>query len=295
MKNLRAVFHPNKITISGKSTIVDTDSGKYVVKDKNKDLKELFNYLDSRSFNNYPNIIDEYDNSYVYEYLDEVKIPLNQKSIDMAKLLAKLHYKTSYYKTLVKDDIKEVYENILNNILYFENYYNKLFNLAFNEEYMRPSYYLLIRNESKINALILFLKEELEKWYKKAIEIDKQRVVYCHNNLSIEHYKSLDKGYFISWDNYKVDSPVLDLINLYHNDFNKYDYGEFLSTYLKDFSLLPEEKRLLFIVISLPKVTYFTDNDMDNTINIGKFIDYINKTERIIRPYYPINEDVKNI
>ena len=209
----------------------------------------------------------------------------------MAKLLANLHYKTSHYIPVVQDDIKEIYENILGNILYFEQYYNRIYNLAENEEYMRPSYYLLIRNQSKINALIKFIKDNLESWYKESINNDKTRVVYNHNNLSIDHFKENKNNYFISWDNYKIDSPVLDLINLYHNDFTKYDYSNFLSNYLKNFNLLPNEKRLLFIVISLPKVVYFTDNDMDNTINIGKFIDYINKTEKLIRPYYPIDNN----
>ena len=291
MKRIREVFHPSKITLSGRSTIVDTDSGKYVIKEKNKDLKSLFSYLDSRSFNNYPKIIDEYEDNYVYDYIDDVNVPINQKASDMAKLLANLHYKTSHYIPIVKDNIKEIYENILGNILYFEKFYNKIFNLAENEEYMRPSYYLLIRNQSKINGLIKFLKDELEKWYKESISKDKTRVVYNHNNLSLDHYKESKQDYFISWDNYKVDSPVLDLINLYHNDFTKYDYSNFLSNYLKNFSLLADEKRLLFIVLSLPKITYFNENEMNNTINVGKFIDYINTTEKLIRPYYPIDDN----
>ena len=291
MKNLRKIFNPNKITLAGKSTIVDTESGKYVIKEKNKDIKSLFNYLDSRSFNNHPKIIDEYDNNYVYEYINDVESPINQKASDMANLLSNLHYKTSHYIPIVKDDIKKIYENIISNIIYFENFYNRIYNIAENEEYMRPSYYLLIRNQSKINALIKFLKENTEKWYKESIDKDKTRVVYCHNNLSLDHFKYGTKNYFISWDNYKIDSPVLDLINLYHNDFTKYDYSNFLSTYLKGSDLLPIEKRLLFIVISLPKVTYLTDDEMNNTIKIGKLIDYINSTEKLIRPYFPIDND----
>lgn len=290
MKSVREVFHPSKITIAGKTTIVDTESGKYVIKNKNKDLNSLFNYLDSRSFSNFPHIIDEYDNKYVYEYVNDISTPVNQKASDMAILLSNLHYKTSYYIPIVKDNIKEIYEILSSNILYFENYYNKIFIKAENEEYMRPSYYLLIRNQSKINSLIKFLKDNTEKWYKEMIDKDKTRVVYCHNNLSLDHFKTSNKNYFISWDKYKIDSPVLDLINLYHNDFNKYDFSNFLSSYLKQFSLLPEEKRLLFIVISLPQISYFSDNEMDNTIKAGKMIDYINTTEKIIKPYYPLED-----
>ena len=291
MKNLREIFHPKKITIAGKSTIVDTDSGKFVIKPSDNNISTLFNYLDSRSFNSHPEIIDTYDNNIVYEYVNDIKIPVNQKSNDMASLLGSLHYKTSHYSPIVKDKIKEIYENILNNILYYEKYYLNLFKQAENEEYMRPSYYLLIRNETKINALIKFLKEEIEKWYNNSIDKDKTRVVYCHNNLKLDHFKNGTKKCFISWDNYRIDSPVLDLINVYHNDFNKYDFASFFSTYLKNNNLLPEEKRLLFIVISIPKNIYFTDNEMDNTIAVSKMIDYINKTEKIIRPYFPINAE----
>ena len=291
MKRIKEIFNPSKITLSGKSTIVDTASGKYVIKEKNKDVESLFNYLKSRSFDNYPNIIDKYDNNYVYEYLEDINMPINQKANDMAGVLSNLHHKTSFYKLVVKDNIKEIYENILSNIVYFENYYQKIFTNAENEEYMRPSYYLLIRNRSKIDAVVKFLKSELDKWYNKSINEEKTRVVYCHNNLSLDHFKEGTKKAFLSWDNYKIDSPVLDLINLYHNDFNKYDYGSFLNNYLKQNELLPEEKRLLFIVISLPKVQYFTDNEIDNTIMVGKLIDYINNTEKLIRPYYPIQEE----
>lgn len=286
MKNLREIFNPNKITLSGKATIVDTSTGKYVIKEHDKDLESLFNYLDNRSFTNHPKIIDKIDNNYVYEYVDENKTPINQKASDMASLLASLHYKTAYFTNIEKDNIKEIYENILDNILYFENYYNNLFNEIEKEEYMRPSYYLLIKNRAKVSSLIGFLKENIEKWYQDMINNDKVRVVYNHNNLSINHYRNNN---FISWDNYKIDSPILDLINVYHNDFNKYDYETFLNKYLKEFSLTKEEKRLFFTVISIPKTTYFTDNEMDNTIMIGKFIDYINNTERLIRPHYPID------
>ncbi len=287
MKKVNEIFNPNKITIKGKATIVDTESGKYVIKEKQKDIKSLYNYLSSRDFTNYPQIIDEYDNNYVYEYLKDNPSPLNQKCVDMAKLLANLHYKTSYFKPIVKDEIKGVYENILSNINYFENYYQKLIDKASNKEYPSPSNYLLLRNETKINSLISYLKKELEKWYKIVINNEKERVVYNHNNLSIDHYIS---NYFISWDNYQIDTPVLDLINLYKNDYNKYDYSNFLENYTKRFELLEEEKLLLFIIISLPDIKYLKEDELTNTIIIGKLINYINSSEKLIRPYYSIEQ-----
>ncbi len=283
MKNYREIFNPSKITICGKSYILTTQDGNYVVKEKVKDLKSLYNYLENRSFNKFPKIIDEYDNNYVYEYLDDTKEPINQKMIDEAKILAELHYKTSYFKNVKIDKFKEIYENISSNINYLEDYYNKLFDRALSEEYIRPSLYILIINSSLIRSNINFLKRELDKWYKMVNDLDKIRVVYNHNNLSIDHFIN---NKFISWDKYLVDSPIIDLINLYNNDFNKYDFSLFLNEYFKHFELLDYEKTLLFIMISMPKTYDFGNNELDNTIVVSKSISYIEYTNKLIRPYY---------
>lgn len=283
MKNYSEIFNPKKITINGKSHILTTDNGKYVIKEKNKDIKSLYNYLNNRNFNKYPQIVDEYDNNYVYEYLDDINVPINQKIIDEAKTLAELHYKTSYFKNVKIDNYKEIYENISSNINYIENYYNNLFNRALSEEYIRPSLYILIINSSMIKSNITFIKNELEKWYKMISDLDKIRVVYNHNNLSIDHFIN---NKFISWDKFLVDSPVIDLINLYKNDYGKYDFSLFLEEYSKQFELLDYEKVLLFIMISIPKTFDFTNNELDNTLMVSKSISYLEDTSKLIRPYY---------
>lgn len=288
MKTINKLFNPKKIILSGKCKIIDTGEDKYVVKEKINDINSLYEYLNIRNFNNYPKLIDSYDNNNVFEYVKDGNVPLEQKCIDMAKLLSNLHNKTVYFKTVSSDYLKSIYENILNNILYFEDYFNKIYSIAEAEEYSRPSYYLLLRNRSKINGLIEYLKKEIELWYKEIYEKDKIRVIYCHNNLSIDHFIESEKKYFISWDNYQIDSPVLDIINLYKNDYGKYDFSIFLAEYLNNFDLLNYEKKLLFIMISLPDIYYFIDNEFNNTINISKFINYINNTEILIRPYYSI-------
>lgn len=290
MKRVNEIFKPKKVTLNGKVKIVTTDSGNYVIKPKNNDIPSLYTYLRNRYFSNYPELIDEYDDNYVFDYLESVKLPINQKATDMALLLANLHQKTAYFKPIVLDHIKEIYENILNNILHIEDYYEKLFKKMETEEFMQPSSYLLIRNRSLVYSLIVYLKKEIESWYKIANELTKERVVYCHNNLTIDHFIKGETDAFISWDNYTIDSPVLDLLNLYHNDHSKYDFSNFLDTYLNKFTLLDEEKKLLFITLSIPPKANFNDNELENTINVGKMIDYIINTEKLIRPHYQLNK-----
>ncbi len=286
MKKINEIFKPNKITIKGKSKILDVDSGKCVVKEKNKDVKSLYQYLNTRQFNNYPEIIDEVDNLYVYDYLENINIPINQKSADMANLLSLLHNKTAYFKPVTADYMKSIHEEIENHILYIENYYNKLFETIASEVVMSPSNYLLIRNSSKLQANFNFIKSELDKWFKMMSEKTKERVVYCHNNLSIDHYVVNNNEYFISWDNYVIDTPVLDLINLYQNDYNKYEFSNFFDNYNKKFPLNKEELKLFFLMISLPREIVLKDNEYDNTKEVNKLLTYIYKTEKLIRPYY---------
>ena len=65
---------------NGNVFIVDSSEGKYVIKKiKNKDI---FSYLDSRSFNYYPKYV--LDNDYlIMEYLEEESISNDQKMADL--------------------------------------------------------------------------------------------------------------------------------------------------------------------------------------------------------------------
>ena len=285
MKKISEVFNPKKITISGKSKIVDTDEGRFVIKKKSKDIKSLYDYLNSRSFTSYPALVDELDDEYVYNVVSEPNVPIEQKSLDMAKVLASLHTKTAFFKDIREDKIKEIYENIISNITYLDNYYETLFNNLEIKEVLLPSEQVILEGRSKMKSLTEFLTSEAETWYNLVKDKTKERVVYCHNNLSIDHF--IDNK-FISWDHYTVDTPILDLINLYHNDFGKYNYSNFLDKYLKSFDLLDEEKHLLFLMLSFPIELKQGKDEMTNTINASKVFDYINETEKLIRPYYSV-------
>lgn len=286
MKRAERSEKPTKITINGKTRILSSEKRKYVAKQKNKDLKSLYDYLNTRQFRNYPEIIDEDNDNYYFDYIESVNVPINQKASDMANLLALLHNKTAYFKPITADYIKEIYENIESNIVDIERYYSELFEQIAGDVVMSPSNYLLIRNSSKLLSNFKFIKTELDKWLKLMADKTKERVVYCHNNLSVDHCLSNTEDYFISWDKYTVDTPVLDLLNLFHNDYNKYEFSNFFEVYNQRFPLSDEEKKLFFIMISLPEKVEFTDSEYDNTVKVNSLLTYIYKTEKLIRPYY---------
>lgn len=280
----------NKLTIKNNVKILETDKNKYILKNSNEDIKHLFKYLKSRNFNNIPDIVSLERKGYVYEYIDDVETPIEQKEIDMINLTADLHLKTTYYKTVGKDKYDEIYETVTENIYYIEEYYNNLITAIEKEVYMSPSHYLIARNFSKIYAAIDFCKKEIDEWQKLVEGKTKQRVCVVHNNLSSEHHLKNDTDYLISWDKYIVDTPVLDLYNFYVNS-NTDNFDKLLTIYEKKFKLTEEEEKLLFVLLSIPKKFIYEIDEFSNTGKVKKFIDYLYKTNNLITPYYSIDSE----
>lgn len=288
---LKDVYKPYRYTIKGKVMILETTSGNFVVKTKEKDLKEVYQYLKSRSFYEFPDIIDDSrEGVHVFPYIEEIQSPKEQKAQDLVNSIASLHQKTTYYKTVSQDTYQEIYEAIESNIVYLKQYYEGLFDLCFTEIYMSPSHYFLMRNLSKILSSLEFSKKELDEWFSLVKEEKKQRVCFIHNNLALDHYLKSDKDYFISWDHSKIDSPVLDFVKFYQKEYFDFDFDGLFQMYQSKFPWNEQEKKLFFILISLPQKVSFTKSEIDNCHDLRKCLDYLYKTEELIRPYYAIEQ-----
>ena len=156
--------------------------------------------------------------------------------------------------------------------------------------YTSPSEYEFVRNYSKIQASLLFAEQELSEWYELVKEKGKERVSLIHNNLELDHYiKDQDRDYLISWDNAKFDSPVLDLANLYKNEFFTIEFSSLFNEYMSISPLNSEELKLFFIIISLPGEISFEGTEFDKCKNMRLKLDYIFKTELFLTPYYSKN------
>lgn len=279
---------PLRYQLRGKATLIETDNGSFVIKEKNRnDNQKIYHYLSSRSFNYYPKLIgDFYDDVEISEYIDPVEMSDEQKMFDMIDLVSLLHNKTTYYREVDEADYKKIYEDITGNIEYLTGYYNDIASVIESRVFMSPSEYLLIRNITKIYAALSFCKGELERWYKLIKEKRKQRNVVLHNNLKVDHYIRSDSPYLISWDKSKIDLPIFDLYKLYRNHGLDYEFGEILKRYEQSYKLLEEERILFFILIALPDKIEFIGDEYQLCRDIGKKIDLIYKTEMLVSPYY---------
>lgn len=288
---LKSIYKPYRYTIKGKSTILETTCGDFIIKPKNKDINELYTYLTNRGFMNYPKIIDSSrDEVNVFEYVEDIKLPKEQKCDDLIEIIASLHNKTSYFKEVSEDKFKSIYEDIKSNISYLSNYYNTLYEIGFNEVYESPSNYIFMRNYFKINAALEYANSELDNWYSLVTSETKIRVCLIHNNLELNH---LLNNKLISWDNYMIDTPVIDIVKLYKKEWKNIDFSEILERYMYKFPLLEYEKKLLFILISMPPQIKKSDNEFEKCKVVSEVMDYVFKTEELIRPYNTDHEEEK--
>lgn len=281
---------PHRYEKNGKVIIVSDEVNKYVIK-KNQRNQEIFEYLRNRSFDYYPKILNNSNDSYeISEYIYDDYIPDEQKMLDLIKLVSLLHNKTTHYKEVDFADYKTIYETLSNNIEYLYSYYNDIITLIETKVYMSPSVYLLARNISKIFGSLNFSKQELEKWYKLVENKTKQRVVVLHNNLDLSHFRSNTKNYLLSWDKAKLGIPIFDLYILYKRHGLDFNFEEILKYYESSYKLQEDEKILFFILIALPDKIEFDGTLYEQTKKIGKFLDLSYKTESLISPYYTKKE-----
>lgn len=276
----------NRVTIKNNVYIVNTNTRSYVIKKKtNQNLDNIYEYLYSRSFDYFPKVLIKDDDYDVYEYIDNIEIPNEQKILDLVNLLTLLHSKTTFYKEIDVDIYKSIYENIVSRINYLENYYNNLMDNIDSSIYMSPCEYLIARNISLVYNSINYARYQIDKWYDLIHDKRRIRLVTIHNNLNIEHYIRSDKSYFISWDRAKIDMPIYDILRLYKNHYLDYEFIDILRLYESKYLLLNEERILLFTLMAIPDEIEYSSSEYNRCISIRKLLDYIVKTEYLTTEY----------
>ena len=267
----------------GKCLIANINDKKYAIKDKSNDnIKSIYEYLSSRNFDYFPKLIVDNDKYDIYEYIEEVDNPIEQKAYDMVDLISLLHNKTTYYKEMDIDEYKEIYESVSYKINSRMNYYNNLMNMIEREMFMSPSHYLIARNISKIFGSLEYSKKNINEWYDLVKTKGKKRLVTLYNNTDLNHVIRNKDLYLLSWDKSKTGIPIYDIYNFYFKYYKVLDFKDLLKHYENRYPLLEEEKKLFNILISIPDEIDFKSNEMDNCKNVKKIIDYIYKSEVLV-------------
>ena len=274
-----------RCTIKKKATIVDTDKGCFVLKERTgNNIKDVYDYLKSRSFEYYPGLIKFDDRYNVYEYIEDINTPIDQKAFDMMYILSLLHNKTTFFKELDIDEYKALYEDLTNKVEEVNSYYTNLINGIERTVYMSPSQYLIARSISEIYGALYYSKTELDNWYELVKDNNKKRIVTLYNNNDINHLIRNESLYLINWENSKIENPIYDMYDFYKKYALDFDFLDLLDYYEQQYPLLEEEKKLLFIMISIPEKVIFTDNEFENCKSAKNIVDYVFKTGSLILP-----------
>ncbi len=288
---IKDIYKPTKVTICGNAQILESTSGNVVVKEKKENIRELYDYLTSRNFLFFPSLIDDSrEGVNIYEYVPDASMPKEQKASDFIKVIALLHQKTTYYKDVSSDEYKKIYENVQAQIEYLSYYYDEIYQRYFEDVFPSPSEYLLMSNISKIMASLNFAKGELEAWYKSVSELDRYRICQIHNNLCLSHFHKKEKECLLSWDNSRKDTPVMDLVKFYKNVYFDLNFEILLQEYFRICPWSEEEKKLFFISISIPPKFEEKGSEFERVQNVRNMLDYVYKTEHLIRPYYAVEQ-----
>ena len=71
---------------------------------------------------------------------------------------------------------------------------------------------------------------------------------------------------------------MIDIVNLYKNDFDKYDWYSFFKIYFNQFELLESEKELLFVILAIPfLLEESNESEFIKTQHMYQLIEYIQK------------------
>lgn len=259
----------------------DEDGVKHVIKENDGNILETYNYLNSRGFGYIPRLEYLDDDVYVYEYVEDIKTPDEQRMSDLVKLDALLHNKTVYYKDTSIDEIKEMYEKLSSKIDDTYNYYDDIITTIESRIYMSPSEYMLARNCSSIFSCLGFSKTKINEWYKLMENKPKKRLVLLHNNLESSHLVESKENMLISWNKTSRDLPIYDFIKLYKNNFDSYDFNELYKEYIKLFPLTEEERMLMFIILFIPPKITFSKSEIVATTEVSKLCNYLFTTDRL--------------
>ena len=265
---------------SYKNSVVIEDN--IVSKSRNDSVIDLFDYLETRNFNNFPKIVDKDESKVKIEYIKNEKYHEMTAGVELIKTMAMLHFKTLFFKDVSKNKYRNIYDKLNSNIEYLKEYYENMIEEIESEEYMSPSSYLFARNYTTIDSSFKYLTSELKKWFKIVENKSKERVCVVHNNICMDHFIRGDKNYLISWDKHLVDTPVLDIYKFYKNEGYKFDFNYLLKTYNEELELLPEEKMLLNILISIPPKIEKINNEYQDTINIKNTFNYMYTSMNVV-------------
>lgn len=265
-----------KISYYEKYIIIDSGENKYLLKQKDSNKEELFNYLRQINYNYFMPLLNDYNDYFeLYPYYEDNISGSYTKARELLYALAILHLKTTTYLEYNQDELKEIYENTNILIDTLTKYYLDLQDYLEGIEFLSPAQYLLIKNISRVHYLLRLSKQNLEDWFS---DLESVREVLLLNNVSLNNFRFGDRSYFVDFKEAKNGLVVYDLVTFYKNEVLNVDFYSLFNFYLSKYHLNKDELELFYTLICIPERITFTKNNYQDTLKVRKLIDYVEVT-----------------
>lgn len=266
-----------KLTYLDKYVIVDTDDEKYLLKMKDSNKRDIFDYLKQIRYDYYMPLENDYNDYYeLYPYYEDTISEKYHKAKELVYALAILHLKTTTYVDYNHDDLKEIYEKYSEKIDNLMKYYLDLQDYLEGIDFLSPAQFLLITNISKFYSLLRVSKYKLDKWFQ--IKGENVREVLLINNVSLDNFRVGEKCYFLDYKNATKGLVVYDLVDFYKNEVLNVDFPSLFNFYNSKYQLMEDEIDLFLSLISIPEKIVFSKDNYQDTLKIRKIIKYIDVT-----------------
>lgn len=264
--------------------ILTLDQEKVVVKEKKKNKKALFDYLDSKDFPYVlkPTNLEANDNFEIYPFIEQKIENKEEKAVDMMYVMSLLHNKTSFYKDLVLDDIKAIYEEMNTRIEYLYYYYHDLQDMLERKVYMAPDEYLLMRNITLVYLALDYSKNTIDLWYEKIKDKKSVRYAQLHNGIETDHFLFGKNAYLISWDHARKDIPIYDFLHFFRKEYEDLDMTSLFNIYKHKYPFTEEERLLFFSLLAMPIKLELGNNTYNKYSEVYHFIIYLNRSREFL-------------
>lgn len=274
---------PTKISYQNKTKVITTNTESYCLKIKSSPTNSIYQYLDTHNFQNYLRQINDLNDPYeIYPYITEKNIDKETKAIDLIYTLSLLHNKTTTYQEINLDKIKKIYEETTNKINYLLSYYYDLQDYIENKVYMSPAEYLLIRNIKSIYISLNNARYDIDKWFKLKQKSMKERQVFLHGNVSLEHFLEGNNNYLINWKKATQGNVIYDFLDFFKNEYKVLEMENLYNLYQSKYQYTEDEKLLFSSLIQIPWKITFKESNYINTLHVKDVLTYLEKANHLI-------------
>lgn len=269
-----------------------TNQGFFCLKEEvDSNISVIYNHintLDLRYFckvilNRQHQVVTNYNEFkyYIMEYLQQDDLIIKSLKIkEYLKIIARLH-RDSFFNHKVDQELFDTQKkDIINTIKERYRYYESLINQQHND-FLSPSQWMLLMHYRDIVSCLKRARNYLNDYYENVKDANFVRLSLTYNNFNYDHIYVRERK-LISIDNIKINFCISDILNVYQNIDNlDADYDSLLHLYFKEITLLPEELKLLKVMLSIVPIIKITDDEISNIIKVTRLLSYIDATSNL--------------